>query len=234
MSRSFHKFLAGVFILLLFCAALVIARRRAAPSADRSTNIAGPVSQQLVNQFTELEAKENELNKTVWAKEILAEECARVFESLWDSLNAATNKFSVLQSFQLGELVPGNFSRPQKLADGIELREPTGVGPQWSEPQWGQFLEHSQRAGWELAHIEFRHNRFDTDEAGRARQSHFYFSAHLTNAARAERAVLEGDLIVDWAPKQSDEEPSAIKRIDASHLTVKTRRGEPAFRQPRP
>ena len=231
MSRSFHKFLAGVFVLLLFCAALVIARRRAAPSADSSTNIAGPVSQQLVNRFTALEAKEDELNKTVWAKEILAEECARVFESLWDSLNAATNKFSVLQSFQLGELVPGNFSPPQKLADGIELREPTGVGPQWSEPQWRQFLEQSQRAGWELAHIEFRHNRFDTDEAGRARQSHFYFSAHLTNAARAERAVLEGDLIVDWAPKQSDEEPSAIKRIDASHLAVKTRRGEPAFRQ---
>ena len=231
MSRSFHKFLAGVFILLLFCAALVIARRRAAPSADSSTNIAGPVSQQLVNQFTALEAKENDLNKTVWAKEILAEECARVFESLWDSLNAATNKFSVLQSFQLGELVPGNFSPPQKLANGIELREPTGVGPQWSEPQWDRFLEQSQRAGWELAHIEFRHNRFDTDEAGRARQSHFYFSAQLTNEARAERAVLEGDLIVDWAPKQSDEEPTAIKRIDASHLTVKTRRGEPAFRQ---
>src|SRR3989449_1064302 len=231
MSRSFHKFLAGVFILLLFCAALVIARRRAAPSADSSTNIAGPVSQQLVNQFTALEAKENDLNKTVWAKEILAEECARVFESLWDSLNAATNKFSVLQSFQLGELVPGSFSPPQKLAHGIELREPTGVGSQWSEPEWRRFLEQSQRAGWELAHIEFRHNRFDTDQAGRAQQSHFYFSAHLTNAARAERAVLEGDLIVDWAPKQSDEEPTAIKRIDASHLTVKTRRGEPAFRQ---
>src|SRR2546429_2693175 len=231
MSRSFHKFLAGVFILLLFCAALVIARRRAAPSADRSTNIAGPVSQQLVNQFTALEAKESELNKTVWAKEILAEECARIFESLWDSLNAAPNKFSVLQSFQPGELVPGNFSPPQKLAHGIELREPTGVGPPWSEPRWGRFLEQSQGAGWELAHIEFRHNRFDTDEAGRARQSHFYFSAHLTNAARAERAILEGDLVVDWAPKQSDEEPAAIKRIDASHLTVKTRRGEPAFRQ---
>ena len=231
MSRSFHKFLAGVFILLLFWAALVIARRRAAPSAGSSTNIAGPVSQQLVNQFTALEAKENELNKTVWAKEILAEECARVFESLWDSLNAATNKFSVLQSFQLGELVPGTFSPPQKLAHGIELREPAGAGPPWSELEWRQFLEQSQRAGWELAHIEFRHNRFDTDEAGRARQSHFYFSAHLTNAARAERAILEGDLVVDWAPKQSDEEPSAIKRIDASHLTVKTRRGEPAFQQ---
>src|SRR5437773_11995978 len=130
MSCWFHKVLAVLFVVLLFCAAaVVIARRRAAPPAARSTNIAGPVSPELINQFTALEAKENELNRTVWAKEILAEECARVFESLWDSLNAATNKFSVLQSFQLGELVPGNFSPPQKLANGIELREPTGVGP---------------------------------------------------------------------------------------------------------
>src|SRR6266480_560895 len=175
MSRWFHKVLVVLFVVLLFCAAaVVIARRRAAPPAARSTNIAGPVSPELINQFTALEAKENELNKTVWAKEILAEECARIFESLWDSLNAATNKFSVLKSFQLGELVPGTFSPPQKLADGIELRVPTGVGPQWSEPQWRQFLEQSQRAGWELARIEFRHNRFDTDEAGRARQSRFY------------------------------------------------------------
>src|SRR2546422_680940 len=80
----------------------------------------------------------------------------------------------------------------------IELRELTGVGPPWSEPQWRQFLEDSQRAGWELAHIEFRHNRFDTDEAGKPQQSYFYFSARLTNVARAERAVLEGDLIVAW------------------------------------
>src|SRR5207244_12408092 len=123
---------------------------RAAPSAYSSPTIAGPVSQQLVHQFTALGAKENELNKTVWAKEILADECARVFESLWDSLNAATNKFSVLQSFQLGELVPGNFSPPQKLANGIELREPTGVGPQWSEPPWRRFLDLSHRTSWEL------------------------------------------------------------------------------------
>src|SRR6266480_6524694 len=155
MSRWFHKVLVVLFVLLLFCAAaLVIARRRAAPPAARSTNIAGPVSPELINQFTALEAKENELNRTVWAKEILAEECARVFESLWDSLNAATNKFSVLNSFPLGEVVPGKFGPPQKLAHGVELRETAGAGPAWSVPQWRQFLDQSQRAGWELAHTE--------------------------------------------------------------------------------
>src|SRR5256885_9493006 len=134
MSRAFHKFLAGVFMALLICAAaLVIARKRAGSSAVNSTDFASPVSQELLNQFTALEAKENELNRTVWAKEILAEECGRVFESLWDSLNAATNKFDILASFQVAQLVPANFSPPQKLAHGIELREPSGPGKPWSE-----------------------------------------------------------------------------------------------------
>src|SRR6266480_2272491 len=100
MSRAFHKFLDGVFMVLLICAAaVVIARKRAGSSAANSTDFPSPLSQELLNQFTALEAKENELNRTLWAKEILAEDCGRVFESLWDSLNAATNKFSVLHSF---------------------------------------------------------------------------------------------------------------------------------------
>ena len=88
----------------------------------------------------------------------------------------------------------------------------------------------SHRAGWELAHAEFRHNRFDTDEAGQPRASRFYFRADLTNAGREERATLEGDLVVDWTPKASGAELPAVKRIDASRLVLKTRRGKPPFR----
>ena len=220
MSRSFPRV---VLVVLL-------ARRRAASVPDGPANFTGLVSHELVDRFTALEARENELNKTVWAKEILAEECGRVFESLWDSLNAATNRFGLLASFPVGELVPCRFAAPQALPHGIELRAPLSAGSAWSAQQWRAFLEASQRAGWELAQTEFRHTRFDTDEAGLPRQSRFYFSAHLANASRSERAVLEGDLIVDWTAKPPGETPAAVKRIDASQLTLKTRRGEPPFR----
>ena len=231
MSRWFHKILAGAFILLLFYATVVvIARKRAASSTTNSASPAGLVSRELVDQITALEAQEVALDNTVWAKEILAEECGQVFDSLWDSLNATTNKFSVLESFRISELVPGRFNPPQQLAHGIELREPGGIGPAWSDAQWGQFLLESQRAGWEIAQAELRHNRFDTDETGQPRQSVFYLRADLTNAVREERATLEGDLIVDWTPKAPGAELPAVRRIDASRLALKTRRGEPPFR----
>src|SRR5205085_5701957 len=125
MSRSFPKFLAVVFVVLLFCAAAFVIRRKRAASPDPS-NLTGPVSRELVDQFTALEAKEDTMNRTVWAKERLAEECGHVFEALWDALNAATNKLDVLQSFQVGELVPGKFNPPQQLAHGMQRLEPGG------------------------------------------------------------------------------------------------------------
>jgi len=223
MRHRLHNFLAGALLLLLFCAgAFVIARKRADSTAANSSNPAGP---ELAHQLRALESRENELDRTVWAKEMLAQECGRVFESLWDSLNAATNKFDVLASFQFGELVAGNFGPPKKSGPGIEARGPGGAGQKWSAPQWREFLAESHRAGWELAHAEFRHNRFDTDEAGQPRASRFYFRADLTNAGREERATLEGDLVVDWTPKAPGAELPAVKRIDASRLVLKTRRG---------
>jgi hypothetical protein len=116
------------------------------------------------------------------------------------------------------------------LPHGIELLQPAGPGPVLSVEAWRRFVEDFQRADWQLAQTEFRHNRFDTDDAGQPRQSQFYFSAHLINPSRSERAILEGDLVVDWASKRPDEEMVPVKRIDASALTIKTRQGEPAFR----
>jgi len=229
MSRSFPRSLVYSVLVMCCAAALVIVRKRAASPGAGSTNLDGLVSQEWVDQFTAIEARENELNKTVWTKEMLAEECGRVFESLWDMLNAATNKFGVLESFPVRELIVGKFSAVRKLAHEIELREPGGIGPRWSDRQWRDFLEESRRAGWDLAHAEFRHTSFETDGAGRPLQSQFYFAAHLINRVRVERAVLEGDLIVDWATTHSDGEPASIQRIDASRLTLKSRSGEPPF-----
>ncbi len=231
MSPPSPRTLALVFVLLLAGAAVfVVTRKRAASPAPAAAEQSSLVRREVLDQLTALEARESELNTTVWSGETQAEECGRVFESLWDSLNSTTNKFDVLAAVEVGELVAPRFNPPQSLAHGIELREPAGAGPAWSQRQWRQFLDGSKRAGWELARTEFRHNLFDADASGQARQSRFYFSAHLTNPIRGERAILEGDLIVDWASGNSRPGPTAIRRIDASHLTARTRAGETPFR----
>ncbi len=225
MTRAPRRFFVLLLIFLLLGALALRLGRRSIPDGgvEYSTN-------EVIRQYLELEARENELNNGVWAKEILAEECGQVFESLWDSFNAATNKFPVLATAPFGELVTCKFNPPQTIADGVELQTPAGSGPVWSQAEWKRFLEDSESAGWQLAQAEFRHTSFETDRSGQPRQSRLYFRADLTNAVHEERATLEGDLIVDWELKSRGAEFPAVKRIDASHLTLKTRRGPTPFR----
>ena len=162
---------------------------------------------------------------------MLAEECGRIFESLWDALNATTNKFGVLKPFATGKIITCKFKPPRALAHGIELHEPSGDGAAWSGAEWQSFLDESERAGWEIGHVEFRHTSFDTAASGQPSRSRYYFRADLSNASSQERATLEGDLIVDWAPLPPGTRLLTIKQIDAGGLTLKTRHGEPPFRE---
>ncbi len=236
MNRLPGKSLAGLFILFVSCAtAFFILRHRPAPTptapAPLSTPTAGQEHAVELAQLNALEARESELNQTVWSKEMLAEQYGQVFDALWDSLNAATNKFSVFNTIKPGKLITPKFNPPQALAHGIELHQPSGVGSAWSDAEWRSFLAASERAGWQIGHTEFRHTQFVPGESTRPARSRYYFRADLINAGAQDRATLEGDLLVDWAPPAPGAGLPAIQQIDASGLTLKTRHGEPPFHE---
>ena len=134
MSPRLRNLVIALFVLLLSGLALRVGLKQHPSASADPIDPTGLVSQKLVDQFLSLEARENVLNKTVWAKEILAEQCGQVFESFWDSLNAATNKLNVATSFPVGELTVGNFASTQRVAHGIELRQSSGAGPTWLAP----------------------------------------------------------------------------------------------------
>ncbi|HMJ26204.1 MAG TPA: CRTAC1 family protein [Pyrinomonadaceae bacterium] len=203
-----------------------VRRSSTASRLARETSYADP---QVVARFLALEAREQEVEQTVWAKEMRAQECARVFESLWDSLNAATNKLRALASFAVGEVVVAKFNPPEKIAHGIEIHSPSGKGQTWSAVEWARFLQASEKAGWQLANTEFRHVQFDTDAPGQPKQSRFYFRAHLVNSEHSERAMFDGDLVVQWTPKQASTELPGVRQVDATRLTLRTRAGDPPF-----
>jgi enediyne biosynthesis protein E4 len=223
---------------------------RETPSPAAATNtVSGSISQGTAAQLAQIEAREQHINETTWSKEMLAEDCGRVIESFWDSLNASSNKLELAAAFPLDQIILGQWDAPESFPHGIKVWKPTGATATLSPAQWRQFVEQSTRAGWKLVQTEFRHNRFDTDDAGRSRESQFYFSAHLTNSVRAERAAVEGTLIIDWEPtaggntqpaeagqvtptnqqaRVSAQAP-AVKQIDASGLRVWQREGDPPF-----
>lgn len=232
--RSFGKHLAAVLIFLVAVVGvfLFILSRPDRSGAPASAELSSALTQKLAAELTALEAQENQVEETVWAKEKLAEHCGLVFDGFWDTLNKVTNKLEVLGLFPFGELLPVKLNPPQTLAHGIAVRNPSGDAEKpWNGETWRGFLAECQRDGWQLVQCEFRHNRFEPDASGQPQQSHFYVSGHLNNDRRPVRATLEGELIVDWIPAPTQEALPSVKRIDATRLVLKTRNGEPAFRQ---
>ena len=190
---------------------------------------AGRVTNALAAGSARIAAREDKADATAWAAELLAEKCGRRIESLWDAINASSNKLEVVRNFPVGQVVLSQWAPPREFPHAVFVREPIGDGDVISATDWRALLEDATRAGWRLVQTEFRHRAFDQDEPGRPKQSRFYFSAHLVNDGTLERAALEGDLWIHWGEIPAGADPPEVRSVDASRLTLKTRRGDPAF-----
>src|SRR5439155_12231601 len=104
VSPSPRKLLLLVGVLLFLAASLWLIRLAHTPYPWER---ADPRSQPAAGSGASLEARENEADNTIWPKEMLAQTCARRFESLWDSVNASTNKLSLIAQFPSSEIVLG-------------------------------------------------------------------------------------------------------------------------------
>lgn len=231
-AASFNQRLVFLVVVLAAAAAVWLWRRspretfpdEVLPGGD------GRSVRELASELAKLEAQEQELDKTLWARERLAERCGLVFDQLWDSINAATNRLATVRALSLNELRLAKYLPSQQIGDHIASWEPAADGSTWTPERWRQFLDQQQRDGWQLTQVEFRHHRFETATNGEPSRSFFYFSAHLVNPKQPARASLEGDLFVDWMPPRAGEDSPGIKRIDATRVGIKIRHGEPAFR----
>ncbi len=198
-----------------------------------------PGGEGLMKQLLAIQAREDQVDQTVWAKEWLAERCGHVFERLWDAVNATTNKLETIAQFSVGSIAFPQFQPAEPIGHGIQLYAPASAGEaNTSQPgadlppaAWREWLGARAREGWQLDQLEFRHNRFDLDASGRPSRSVFAFRALVTRAAPETRAALEGDLVVDWAPATGADDPPTVRHVDAQRLTLTTRAGPPAFRE---
>ena len=205
------------------------ARHRDSARRPDSQDSMSVLTQKLAEDLTALEARENAADEGAWAKEKRAQECSQVVNALWNTLNAVTNRLDVLGLISFRELIPCRWGSPRTFPHGLEEWEPLDPVGIWTQENWREFLGNSRRDGWDLAQCEFRHNRFETDPSGQARQSQFYASFHLTNHLRPDRAILEGVLTIDWSPNRAADGLPTAQRIDASRLSLRRRRAEPSF-----
>ena len=187
--------------------------------------------QQIARDAAALEVRERRIEETVWAPDLPAQAAGRVFEALWDGLNAATDKWAVVEAFACPRLIVPVFKATEALPHGIERRAPSGDGRELSAPAWKDFLAGTRAAGWRLASVEFRHHGYTPARAGNGAVSQFTFAANLIREPTPGRASLGGELVVNWAlaaPGATDA-PPVVERIDARGVSLLVRAGGPVF-----
>lgn len=183
----------------------------------------------LAAELGALEAREQQIAETVWGAELLAQQCGRVLEELWDELNGSPNKWGVLANVSFGTLQPGHREPDQSLGHRITLFQPAGAVTEWTPNDWRQQLNAWRGAGWEVGALEFRHNLFEVDANGHPQRSVFYCAAQLSNAIRDTRATIRGDIEVLWSPALENGGLAELRHINARNLTIAARPGPPAF-----
>jgi hypothetical protein len=223
------KRLLGLMGVLSVCVALlVLQRRHRSLQSNGAAGRAGLISPELLAQFTAIETREQQFDGTTWAKELQAQQYGATFDALWDAVNNASNRFEVLGSFPVGELVIAKYNLPRSGPHQIQMWEPMEGQTIWLQPEWQAFLSRAEREGWRLEHIEFRQRAFDPANGSAPDRSRFSFRADAATTNGLDRATLEGDLVVDWVTNALAGQ-MAVRRLDATRVTIRRRHGEPPF-----
>ena len=178
-------------------------------------------------EVSSLQLREDAIDNTVWKKELLAQKYGRFVDDIWDALNVASNKFSILTQLSFQNLILADYRLPRVLPNGIFLFESTNTTTNLSTNQWMHLLRAAEHQGWVLDNLELRHTRFLVEDTGRNPVSIFSFSAHLTQTIHKRRAVIWGEIAFHWLT--TNRGVVSISHIDARRLAVKVQEGEPGF-----
>lgn len=185
---------------------------------------------EVMERLVALERREAAIAEQWWVPELLAQRHARVFEELWNELNAAPDDFAVLTRFDVGAVLLPQMTDAASLPHGIALQRGSGAVLALKPDEWRAWLAAQADAGWQLGPLEFRHLAFDPPGTNTPAHSRFGFRAHLRRPAPEERGLLTGELKVEWV-RADPEAPPRVASVDAGALVLKRRLGPAPFRE---
>ena len=176
----------------------------------------------------ELRAERDELDQTVWADEVLAQQYEQYFIQLWDDLRATDDKHAVLERAPFDELKLGRPTTTEDHGAGVTATHYTAGGEVLGPDQWRDFLKHLKNDGYRLVQSEWHHKTFDHDVTGGAR-SGVDIVLHIVRDDGADRIEINGHLAVEWSREKDEHGNFRPRQIDASRITMLRRKSAPAF-----
>jgi hypothetical protein len=200
------------------------------PSSNETIREGGLVEEQVMQQFSAIEAKQRQWDSTVWADELTARDHGESVIQIWDRLLAGADPFELLTAMPVDELKLGNVQSTENWESDIRYTQLGQEGPTLSKEQFSQALNRWKIEGWKLEQSEWRHREFIPRAEGGARST-FWISFHLINTNLNKRGILRGDIEIQWQSIEITPETLAKpKNINLSGLDWIERDGAPAFK----
>jgi len=173
-------------------------------------------------------AKRKELDATIWAEEIKAQEYEETLIAFWDGLRNAEDKFGFLRDFSVPWFDSGKENGRASHAHQIERRSFTEGGMRWDRHGLKEWLDTLQRSGVSIVQSEWHHKRFIPGGDG-ADASIVNFTVHARRPQIQERLVLTGDLRVTWTGRKDGNGRPGVAEVAVVKMALLTRTGTPAF-----
>ena len=218
--------LTGVFVMQF----ITNKQTETNPYSNQPAREGGLVEEQVMQQFSAIEAKQRQWDSTVWADELTARNHEESVIQIWDRLLAGVDPFELLTAIPVNELQLGNMQSTENWESDIRYTQLGQEGPTLSKEQFSQALNRWKIEGWKLEQSEWRHREFISRAEGGARST-FWISFHLINTKLNKRGILRGDIEILWESIEITPETLAKpKNINLSGLDWIERDGAPAFK----
>ncbi|MBX3734356.1 MAG: CRTAC1 family protein [Verrucomicrobiae bacterium] len=203
-------------------------------SGHRTSGALGPRSpaeaaEAIARQYLAIEEREQAVARGLWAPEIEAQRFEDVLHQIWDSLNAATNDWRILQDISLEQVSLLDIGIPEALPHGIwRVRQAPGAGKTLDRLDWRDWIEGWAAAGWEIRGTRWALRSHQTAGRGQHARSHIWIGARLERLKPEQRATLDLEATVTWT--SSDSGIAEVTSLRVDRLTVLHRLGPPPFR----
>ena len=168
-------------------------------------------------------------DKTVWSKEVMAQNYEVPIVNLWDKLISPMDKYEAMASAEFEGLTIGRNASTEKLDWDIELTQFQG-DQELTKPEYLTLLEDYRKRGFKIIETEWHHSNFEPATDDQPARSVVSTSIYATHPPTKMRYVIKGDIHIVWQ-KERDPTSNAFqpKIVDARRMKIMSRKGDDVF-----
>jgi len=173
--------------------------------------------------------KRQQLDDSVWAKEIRAQEYERTFIKLWDQMRTRSgDSHVVLEQVPFDTLTIRRFGPEATHRWDIRTAAMTGPTLVLDSAGWRALIEDAVAKGYVLVHSEWHHAAMTVDDQ-KELHSTVNMKLFIDNPSTRTHLVIGGALAVTWSDQLDAQHDHLIKAVSATDLTLTSRSGDDAF-----